>query len=91
MKTFVKNNQSESFLVISDLTFLTQIFIQSRRAFRREWEVDPGPVAMLNATWKILGGFWDHLGGQVGAKLASKTDKNGVQDDIQKRSRKTEG
>ena len=32
----------------------------------------------------IVGGFWAQVGGQVGAKLALKSEKIGYQDDVKK-------
>ena len=43
---------------------------------------------ILNRSWRalgwILGGFWLQVGGQVGAKLAPKSEKWGSQDDVKK-------
>ena len=35
----------------------------------------------------ILGGFWAQVGGQVGAKLAPKSEEMGYQDDVKKSSK----
>ena len=43
------------------------------------------------ALGSILDGFWEGFGGASWGQVGSKIDKNGVQDDIQKRSRNKEG
>ena len=35
----------------------------------------------------IFGGFWGQVGGQVGAKLAPKSEEMGYQDDVNKSSK----
>ena len=64
----------------------------SRKSTKNRSKIDPKSDqkqdAILNATWKALGpisgGFWLQLGGQVGAKLAPKSEKWGSQDDVKK-------
>ena len=49
--------------------------------------------AILDASWRALGqiwdGFWLQVGGQVGAKLAPKSEKWGPQDDVNKYAEKS--
>ena len=48
--------------------------------------------AILDGFWKALGPilerFWAQVGGQVGAKLAPKSEKLELQDDVKKTSKK---
>ena len=54
--------------------------------------MDPKGDRKQDASWdgfwmalgSIFGGFWAEVGGQVGAKLAPKSEEMGYQDDVKK-------
>ena len=60
---------------------LSKIYPKNDRKQDGSWD------RFLMALGSIFGGFWVQVGGQLGAKLAPKSEEMGYQDDLKKSSK----
>ena len=66
-----------------------------RKSIKNQSKIDPKGDRKQDASWdgfwmalgSIFDGFWAQVGGQVGAKLAPRSEEMGYQDDVKKSSK----